>query len=97
MASINAEQLSAALYKPENFDSHKKYPMMVYIHEKLTQNVNHYVEPRPMHSINISYYVSNGYLGADARYRLHHRLSRAERAEVRAAGDSGGCGSRSGG
>jgi len=54
--------LTAALYKPENFDSHKKYPLMVYIYEKLTQNVNHYVEPRPMHSINISYYVSNGYL-----------------------------------
>jgi len=54
--------LSAALYKPENFDPHKKYPMMVYIYEKLTQNLNHYVEPRPMHSINISYYVSNGYL-----------------------------------
>ncbi|MGO9260079.1 MAG: alpha/beta hydrolase family protein [Bryobacteraceae bacterium] len=54
--------LSAALYKPANFDSHKKYPMMVYIYEKLTQNVNHYVEPRPSHNINISYYVSNGYL-----------------------------------
>jgi dipeptidyl aminopeptidase/acylaminoacyl peptidase len=54
--------LSAALYKPENFDPKKKYPMMVYIYEKLTQNVNRYVEPRPMHSINISYYVSNGYL-----------------------------------
>jgi dipeptidyl aminopeptidase/acylaminoacyl peptidase len=36
--------------------------MMVYIYEKLTQNVNHYVEPRPSHNINISYYVSNGYL-----------------------------------
>ena len=54
--------LTAALYKPENFDPHKKYPMMVYIYEKLTQNVNHYVEPRPSHNINFSYYVSNGYL-----------------------------------
>ena len=54
--------LTAALYKPENFDPHKKYPMMVYIYEKLTQNVNHYVEPRPGTSINITYYVSNGYL-----------------------------------
>ncbi len=54
--------LTAALYKPENFDPKKKYPMMVYIYEKLTQNVNRYVEPRPSHSINLSYYVSNGYL-----------------------------------
>ena len=54
--------LTAALYKPENFDPHKKYPLMVYIYEKLTDRVNRYVEPRPGHSINITYYVSNGYL-----------------------------------
>ena len=54
--------LSAALYKPENFDPHKKYPVLVYIYEKLTQNVNRFVDPKPGHSINISYYVSNGYL-----------------------------------
>jgi dipeptidyl aminopeptidase/acylaminoacyl peptidase len=54
--------LSGALYKPENFDPKKKYPMMVYIYEKLTQNVNRFVDPRPSHNINLSYYVSNGYL-----------------------------------
>ena len=54
--------LQAALYKPENFDAKKKYPMMVYIYERLTQNVNHFVNPAPSHNINISYYVSNGYL-----------------------------------
>jgi len=54
--------LSGALYKPENFDPKKKYPMMVYIYEKLTQNVNHFVNPAPGTSINVSYYVSNGYL-----------------------------------
>jgi dipeptidyl aminopeptidase/acylaminoacyl peptidase len=54
--------LQAALYKPENFDATKKYPMMVYIYERLTQNVNHFVNPAPGTSINISYYVSNGYL-----------------------------------
>jgi dipeptidyl aminopeptidase/acylaminoacyl peptidase len=54
--------LQAALYKPENFDPHKQYPMIVYIYEKLTQNVNHFVNPAPGHSINITYYVSNGYL-----------------------------------
>jgi dipeptidyl aminopeptidase/acylaminoacyl peptidase len=54
--------LSAALYKPENFDPKKKYPMLVYIYERLSQNVNNFVEPRPGHNINIAYYVSNGYL-----------------------------------
>ena len=54
--------LSATLYKPENFDPKKKYPMIVYIYEKLSQNVHNFVEPRPGHNISIPYYVSNGYL-----------------------------------
>ncbi|MGA2267066.1 MAG: prolyl oligopeptidase family serine peptidase [Bryobacteraceae bacterium] len=54
--------LTAALYKPENFDPHKQYPLLVYIYERLTDRVNRFVDPRPMQSINISYYVSNGYL-----------------------------------
>jgi dipeptidyl aminopeptidase/acylaminoacyl peptidase len=54
--------LQAALYKPENFDPAKKYPMIVYIYERLSQNVNTFVDPKPGHSINTAYYVSNGYL-----------------------------------
>ncbi len=54
--------VTGALYKPDNFDPAKKYPMLVYIYEKLSQNVNHFVDPRPSHNINFSYYVSNGYL-----------------------------------
>jgi dipeptidyl aminopeptidase/acylaminoacyl peptidase len=55
-------QLQGVLYKPENFDPKKKYPMIVYIYERLSQNLNAFVPPRPGHSINFSYYVSNGYL-----------------------------------
>ncbi|MDQ2900641.1 MAG: prolyl oligopeptidase family serine peptidase [Acidobacteriota bacterium] len=54
--------LTGVLYKPENFDPRKKYPMLVYIYERLSQNMNRFVDPRPGHSINITYYVSNGYL-----------------------------------
>ncbi len=55
-------QLQGVLYKPEGFDPKKKYPMIIYIYERLSQNLNTFVPPRPGHSINISYYVSNGYL-----------------------------------
>ncbi|SPF50595.1 Peptidase S9, prolyl oligopeptidase active site domain protein (fragment) [Candidatus Sulfopaludibacter sp. SbA4] len=55
-------ELEAALYKPENFDPSKKYPMMIYLYERLSQNLNTFVRPAPGHSINITYYVSNGYL-----------------------------------
>ena len=54
--------LKGTLYKPENFDPKKKYPMIVYIYEKLSQNVHAYVAPRPSHTIVPSFYVSNGYL-----------------------------------
>jgi dipeptidyl aminopeptidase/acylaminoacyl peptidase len=54
--------LKAALYKPHNFDPTKKYPMLVYIYEGLSQGVHNFVEPRPGTSINAAYYVSNGYL-----------------------------------
>lgn len=54
--------LSGMLIKPENFDPKQKYPMIVYIYEKLSEGVHRFVEPRPSHSINASFYASNGYL-----------------------------------
>ncbi len=54
--------LQAAIYKPENFNPQKKYPMMIYIYERLSQNVHNFVRPAPGTSINIAYYVSNGYI-----------------------------------
>ncbi len=54
--------LQAALYKPEDFDSAKKYPLMVYIYERLSQGLHNFVNPQPGTTINASYYVSNGYL-----------------------------------
>ena len=54
--------LQAALYKPANFDPKKKYPMIVYIYEMLSQNVNNFVHPVPRNSVNLSLYTSNGYI-----------------------------------
>jgi dipeptidyl aminopeptidase/acylaminoacyl peptidase len=54
--------LKAALYKPEGFDPKKKYPLIVYIYERLSQNLHNFVEPRPGHNVNFAHYVSNGYL-----------------------------------
>lgn len=54
--------LQATLYKPENMTPGKKYPLMVYIYERLSQNIHNYVSPAPGHSVNIACYVSNGYL-----------------------------------
>jgi dipeptidyl aminopeptidase/acylaminoacyl peptidase len=54
--------LKGTLFKPENFDPKRKYPMIVYIYEKLSQGLHNFVHPTPGTSINIAYYVSNGYL-----------------------------------
>lgn len=51
------------LYKPENFDPTKKYPMIAYFYEKLSDGLYTYQAPAPTPSrLNIPYFVSNGYL-----------------------------------
>src|SRR3989440_10635926 len=54
--------LKGLLLKPENFDPKKKYPMIVYIYERLTHGLHAFRNPGPGTSINPTYYVSNGYL-----------------------------------
>jgi dipeptidyl aminopeptidase/acylaminoacyl peptidase len=54
--------LKAVLYKPDGFDPKKKYPMLVYLYEQLSQNLHNFVNPTPGTSINFAYYLSNGYL-----------------------------------
>jgi dipeptidyl aminopeptidase/acylaminoacyl peptidase len=54
--------LKGVLLKPENFDPRKKYPMMVYIYERLSQGLHQFRNPSPGTSINPTFYVSNGYL-----------------------------------
>jgi dipeptidyl aminopeptidase/acylaminoacyl peptidase len=51
------------LYKPENFDPNKKYPMIVYFYEKLSDGLYSYQAPAPTPSrLNIPFFVSNEYL-----------------------------------
>lgn len=54
--------LSGMLIKPDNFDPKKKYPMIVYIYEKLSDGLHRFTNPSPGTSINPSFYASNGYL-----------------------------------
>ncbi|MFC1544512.1 alpha/beta hydrolase family protein, partial [Gemmatimonadota bacterium] len=64
LSYINADgmEYKGMLIKPENFDPTRKYPMLVYIYEKLTNGLHNFRSPGPGTSINVSYYVSNGYL-----------------------------------
>ncbi len=61
--SGDGEQLQGLLYKPENFDPNKKYPMLVYFYERTSDRLHAHHVPQPNWSIiNPTYCVSNGYL-----------------------------------
>jgi dipeptidyl aminopeptidase/acylaminoacyl peptidase/ssDNA-binding Zn-finger/Zn-ribbon topoisomerase 1 len=55
-------KLNALLYRPDDFDPAKKYPLMVYIYERLSQGLHRYYPPSPGTSINFTRYISNGYI-----------------------------------
>jgi dipeptidyl aminopeptidase/acylaminoacyl peptidase len=60
--NVDGVPLKGILLKPDNFDPKKKYPMLVYIYERLSQGLHTFRNPSPGTSINASFYVSNGYL-----------------------------------
>ncbi len=60
--NLNGKELEGLLYKPENFNPDKKYPMIVYFYEKYSDKLHNYYSPKPSRSvINFTTYVSNGY------------------------------------
>ncbi len=63
------------LYKPENFDPKKKYPVIVYFYEELSDGLNGYIAPAPTPSrLNISFFVSRDYVvfAPDIKYTIGH-------------------------
>lgn len=61
--SADGKPLEGLLYKPENFDGTKKYPMIVYFYERNADLLHRYHEPRPSAStVSPVFYASRGYL-----------------------------------
>ncbi len=62
--STDGTPLQGILVKPENFDPAKKYPMVVYIYERLSENLHQFRVPSVTRGqvINPTFYASNGYL-----------------------------------
>ncbi|MES2455639.1 MAG: prolyl oligopeptidase family serine peptidase [Bacteroidota bacterium] len=51
------------MYKPENFDSSKRYPVILSYYEKFSDLLNHYTMPDVSgSSININWFVNKGYI-----------------------------------
>ncbi len=71
--ALNGKPASGVLYLPENFDSSKKYPVLLYFYETHTNTLHSYIPPAPTGSrLNISFYVSRGYvvLSPDIHYTI---------------------------
>lgn len=61
--TYDGEDMQGIFYKPENFDSSRKYPMLVYFYERYSDRLHRHSVPAPIRSvINFTYYTSNEYL-----------------------------------
>ena len=70
--AYDGQQLEGLLYKPENYDPNKKYPLLFYYYELNSDNLHNYQAPKPSASIiNPTEYASGGYLVfiPDIRYQ----------------------------
>jgi len=55
------ERLQGALFYPAGYDSSKKYPMIVYMYEKLSDNLHRYSAPSERNYYNVSAMNAHGY------------------------------------
>ena len=61
--SLDNIPLEGILYKPENFDPNKKYPMVVVYYERFSNTIHQHHKPEPIRSlVHRTMYVSNDYL-----------------------------------
>ena len=57
------DTIQGLLYTPEDLDTTKKYPMIVYFYEKYSDKINRFYRPNLSHSvINFPLFISNDYI-----------------------------------
>ena len=54
-------RLQGALYYPQGYEPGKRYPMIVYMYERLSDNVHRYVAPSDRDYYNTTVFTSQGY------------------------------------
>jgi dipeptidyl aminopeptidase/acylaminoacyl peptidase len=61
--AFDGQKIEGLLYKPENFDSTKRYPMITYFYERMSSNLHDYIPPiANVASIRATFYTSNDYM-----------------------------------
>jgi dienelactone hydrolase len=74
--TFKGKQSEGILYKPENFDPNKKYPVIIYFYERLSDSLNHNIpHATKLSRLNISFFVSRDYIVfvPDIRYTIGHQ------------------------
>ena len=71
--SDKGDRLQGALYLPANYQPGKKYPLLVTIYERRSQNMRSFVSPSETRAPDPSLYTSRGYavLDPDIKYRVN--------------------------
>jgi dienelactone hydrolase len=72
---LDGSVTQGVLYKPQDFNPNKKYPLIFYFYEQLSDDLHEYMEPVPSEgTLDIPLYVSNGYLvfTPDIHYKVGH-------------------------
>lgn len=59
--NAHQDRLQGALFYPAGYDSSKKYPMIIYMYEKLSDNLHRYSPPSERSYYNVSAMNSHGY------------------------------------
>jgi len=60
--SERGERLQASLYYPPGYEAGRKYPMIVYLYERLSDGLHRYIAPSERDYYNTSVFSSNGYV-----------------------------------
>ncbi|MDB4889525.1 MAG: putative family peptidase [Gemmatimonadetes bacterium] len=71
--SAKGDKLQGALFLPANYQPGKKYPMLVTIYEKMSQNMHAYAAPNETRAPNPTLFTSKGYavLMPDIVYKIN--------------------------
>lgn len=61
--AYTGKETQGIIYKPEDFNPTKKYPMIVYFYDRSSNTLHNYLAPAPTPSrLNIPFFVSRGYI-----------------------------------
>ncbi len=72
---VDGKEEEGLLFKPENFDPKKKYPVVVYFYRLYSDLLYRHISPKPSRSIiNPTFYVSNDYIVfiPNVRFEIGH-------------------------